>query len=69
MAWLPLDRLDEVWERSMIILDAVIDGKVLCGDPHAFKAVKEEVEKYIRERGLVRTKSGWYPRRVAGFVE
>ncbi|ABP50407.1 MULTISPECIES: nucleotidyltransferase domain-containing protein [Pyrobaculum] len=69
VAWLPLDRLDEVLERSMIILDAVADGKVLCGDPQAFNVVKEKVEKYIRERGLVRTKSGWYPRRAVGLVD
>ncbi|WP_291766860.1 nucleotidyltransferase domain-containing protein [Caldivirga sp. UBA161] len=61
VVWLPLSRLAEVLEHSMIILDAVADGKVLCGDSRIFEDVRDKVSKYIRERGLVRTRDGWFP--------
>lgn len=59
VVWLPLNDLDGVLEYSMIILDAVMDGKVLCGDAEIFNSVKSRVEAYIRKRGLVRTRIGW----------
>lgn len=62
VVWLPLDKLDEVLEYSMIILDAVIDGKVLCGDHAVFENVKSRVKSYIEEKGLVRTAIGWVKR-------
>jgi hypothetical protein len=54
--------LDEILESSMIILDAVTDGKVLCGDRRVFDDIRDKVSKYIRDRNLVRTKDGWFPR-------
>ncbi len=60
--WLPLSRLDEVLESSMVILDAVTDGKVLCGDSRVFDDVRDRVRRYIEGKGLVRTKSGWFPK-------
>ncbi|ADN50962.1 nucleotidyltransferase domain-containing protein [Vulcanisaeta distributa] len=64
VVWLPLSRLREVLESSMVILDAVTDGKVLCGDSRVFDDVKDRVRRYIEERGLVRTKSGWFPKGI-----
>ncbi len=48
----------------MIILDAVTDSKALCGDQGVFDAVKEKVNRYIRDRDLVRTGDGWFPRNI-----
>ncbi|AAL63798.1 MULTISPECIES: nucleotidyltransferase domain-containing protein [Pyrobaculum] len=59
VVWLPLDKLEEVLERSMVILDAVVDGRPLCGDFEVFARIKAEVEEYIKRRGLVRTRHGW----------
>ena len=64
VVWLPLSRLSDVLDHSMIILDAVTDGKVLCGDSGVFEDVKDKVSRYIRERNLVRTKDGWFPNAV-----
>ncbi|GAB6946739.1 nucleotidyltransferase domain-containing protein [Vulcanisaeta sp. JCM 16161] len=64
VVWLPLDRLDYVLEHSMIILDAVADGKVLCGDAKVFNDIKDRVIKYIRDKDLARTKDGWFPRSI-----
>ena len=64
VVWLPLNRLNEVLERSMIILDAVTDGKVLCGNSRVFEEVRNRVNEYIKERNLVRTKDGWFPRSI-----
>ena len=64
VVWLPLDKLSEVLERSMIILDAVTDGKVLCGDSKVFEEVRGRVNEYVKEKDLVRTKDGWFPRSI-----
>ncbi|MEL9991432.1 MAG: nucleotidyltransferase domain-containing protein [Thermoproteus sp.] len=60
--WLPMDRVGEVLEFSMVILDAVVEGKLLCGDAEAFALVKRAVEEYIKRHDLVRTKGGWIRR-------
>ncbi|ABW02146.1 nucleotidyltransferase domain-containing protein [Caldivirga maquilingensis] len=62
VVWLPLSRLNNVLKNSMIILDAVTDGKVLCGDSRIFEVVKGRVNEYIEEMRLVRTKHGWFPK-------
>ncbi|GAB6944252.1 nucleotidyltransferase domain-containing protein [Vulcanisaeta sp. JCM 14467] len=64
VVWLPLSRLGEVLEHSMIILDAVTDGKVLCGDSRVFEEVRGRVNEYVKERNLVRTRDGWFPRSI-----
>ncbi|MGC9131711.1 MAG: nucleotidyltransferase domain-containing protein [Pyrobaculum sp.] len=64
VVWLPLDKLDEVLGWSMVVLDAVADGKPLCGDLSIFEEVKRRVFRYVEERGLTRTRSGWLPRGV-----
>jgi len=61
VVWLPLDRLDEVLEWSMVVLDAVADAKPICGDWEKLEEVRNKVEEYARRRGLVRTKHGWLP--------
>ncbi len=62
VVWLPLDKLDDVLETSMIILDAVFDGKILCGDEDVFMMVKRRASGYVEEKGLVRTRAGWFRR-------
>jgi predicted nucleotidyltransferase len=61
VVWLPLDKLDEVLEWSMVVLDAVADAKPICGDREKLEEVRKKVEEYVRRRGLVRTKHGWFP--------
>jgi predicted nucleotidyltransferase len=61
VVWLPLDKLDEVLEWSMVVLDAVADAKPICGDREKLEEVRKKVEEYVRRRGLVRTKHGWLP--------
>lgn len=61
VVWLPLDKLDEVLEWSMVVLDAVADAKPICGDRGKLEEVRKKVEEYVRRRGLVRTKHGWLP--------
>jgi predicted nucleotidyltransferase len=61
VVWLPLDKLEEVLEWSMVVLDAVTDAKPICGDRGKLEEVKKKVQEYIRRRGLVRTAHGWLP--------
>jgi len=61
VVWLPLDKLDEVLEWSMVVLDAVADAKPVCGDRGKLEEVRKRAEEYVRRRGLVRTKHGWLP--------
>jgi len=61
VVWLPLDKLDDVLEWSMVVLDAVADAKPICGDREKLEEVRKKVEEYVRRRGLVRTKHGWLP--------
>lgn len=57
--WLPIDEVDRVLDFSMVLLDAVMEGKLLCGSGEAFAKVRDRVEAYVKSRGLVKTKSGW----------
>jgi predicted nucleotidyltransferase len=61
VVWLPLDKLDEVLEWSMVVLDAVADAKPICGDREKLEEVRKKVEEYVKRSGLVRTKHGWFP--------
>ena len=57
----PVERLEEVLNLSVVILDIALDGKVLCGDAARFEALRDAALRYIEERGLVKTDSGWLP--------
>jgi predicted nucleotidyltransferase len=61
VVWLPLDKLEEVLEWSMVVLDAVTDAKPICGDRGKLEEVRKKVQEYIKRRGLVRTRHGWLP--------
>ena len=61
VVWLPLDKLDEFLEWSMVVLDAVMDAKPVCGDRKKREEVRKKVEEYVRRKGLVRTRHGWFP--------
>jgi len=37
VVWLPLDKLEEVLEWSMVVLDAVTDAKPICGDRESWR--------------------------------
>ncbi|AEA12673.1 DNA polymerase beta domain protein region [Thermoproteus uzoniensis 768-20] len=60
IVWLPLDKLEDVLGWSMVILDAVADGKLLCGDAARFEELRAAVLDYARRRGLVRRAGGWF---------
>ncbi|MEM1947074.1 MAG: hypothetical protein QXF95_08725, partial [Candidatus Caldarchaeum sp.] len=57
--------LDSVREgiRSLntIILDDLIDGKVLCGDADLFQQLRRQAEETVKMRRIVRRGLGWVP--------
>lgn len=59
--WLPLDKIRNVIEWSMIILDALVDAKLLCGDGKVLDKARRQALKYIEEKHLTRTRIGWIP--------
>ena len=61
---MPPDKLDHVLEVSMVILDAIFDGKLLCGDEDVFMVVRRRASDYVERKGLVRTRAGWFPSNV-----
>lgn len=46
------------------LMAVIPSGEALCGDQGVFDAVKEKVNRYIRDRDLVRTGDGWFPRNI-----
>ncbi|ACB39527.1 nucleotidyltransferase domain-containing protein [Pyrobaculum neutrophilum] len=46
IVWAPLDRLEEALERSTILLDALADAKLLCGDPAALERARAAAAAY-----------------------
>lgn len=60
VVWLPLDKLEEVLSRSMVVLDAAADGKPICGDVGKFEEFKAAVLEYAKRHNLVRRAGGWF---------
>ncbi len=58
---IPLDRLDELLATSMVILDILADGVLLCGDRVLYEEALAKFRRYVEERGLVRSRLGWVP--------
>ncbi len=58
---IPLDRLDELLATSMVILDILADGVLLCGDRALYEEALAKFKRYVEERGLVRSRLGWVP--------
>lgn len=59
--WLPMSRIGRILEGSMVILDALADAKLLCGEGRVLEEAREEALRYIEEKRLKRTKAGWVP--------
>jgi len=62
IVWLPLDNVGECIRKSMILLDALIDAKLICGNDEALNRARNEAMRYIEEAKLKRTRLGWVPR-------
>ncbi|MEL9990055.1 MAG: nucleotidyltransferase domain-containing protein [Thermoproteus sp.] len=60
--YIPLEGLGEVLRFSMVVLDIAHDGVLLCGRGDLWQEFRASVYVYIRERGLVRTEAGWFPK-------
>jgi len=58
---IPLDKLDNILEFSMVVLDIFADGVLLCGDESLYKSALEKFKRYVEEKRLVRTRLGWIP--------
>ncbi|ABO08921.1 DNA polymerase, beta domain protein region [Pyrobaculum calidifontis JCM 11548] len=58
----PLDKLDNILEFSMVVLDIFADGVLLCGDESLYKSALERFKRYVEEKRLVRTRLGVDPR-------
>lgn len=56
--YLPLAALDELLERSMLILDIAHDGVLLCGRGDHWANPLRKARDYIREKKLLKT-SHW----------
>ncbi|MEM4282055.1 MAG: nucleotidyltransferase domain-containing protein [Candidatus Caldarchaeum sp.] len=52
---------EEIRSLNTIILDALIDGKVLCGDADPFQQLRRQAEETVKMRRIVRTGLGWVP--------
>ena len=60
--WVPLSSLRTLLEVSAVLLDAVMDAVLLCGDADALSAAKRVALEYVEGLGLVRTGLGWVRR-------
>jgi len=56
---IPLSRLGQVLETSMVVLDIAMDGILLCGSGDRWITFIRSVREYVAERGLTRTGIGW----------
>ena len=49
----------ELERCNTILLDAFTEGILLCGDEEIFRRFREKAFRYIEERKLKKTNSGW----------
>jgi len=61
---IPLDKLDQLLSFSMVVLDIFADGVLLCGEKAMYEAAVEKFKRYVKEKGLVKTRSGWLSARL-----
>ncbi|MEM0485009.1 nucleotidyltransferase domain-containing protein [Pyrobaculum aerophilum] len=59
--YLPLSALNDILTSSMLILDIAHDGVLLCGKGDYWHILLKKVKEYVSEKGLIRTREGWYP--------
>jgi predicted nucleotidyltransferase len=50
---------DEIRSMNTIVIDALIEGKLICGDVKLFKDLRNLALKEIEGRRLKKTKIGW----------
>ncbi|MFB6489931.1 MAG: hypothetical protein TU35_001575 [Thermoproteus sp. AZ2] len=46
---------------SVILLEVLAEGKIICGDSELYKKAQEALHRYVSRRGLVRAGRGWVP--------
>jgi len=59
--YIPLAKLRQLLDFSMLILDVAYEGRLLCGRGELWHAIAREVMQYVRERRLGKNRWGWYP--------
>ncbi|MEM0349910.1 MAG: nucleotidyltransferase domain-containing protein [Candidatus Caldarchaeum sp.] len=55
--------VDEVFEElrrlNTLVLDAVLEGRFLCGDAQLFERLRKEAETIVEKRRLRKAENGW----------
>jgi predicted nucleotidyltransferase len=59
--YIPLSKLHQLLDFSMLILDVAYEGRLLCGRGEFWQEFAREVMQYVRERRLGKNRWGWYP--------
>ncbi len=59
------ERLVE-FEGNPVVMDAVLEGVPLVDTEGLADRLRRSVTQYARERGIVRTRTGWWPSEHAG---
>lgn len=52
---------EEIANLNAVVLDALTEGKLLCGDIEVFEALRREALETIERRRIRKTASGWFP--------
>jgi predicted nucleotidyltransferase len=58
---IPLAKLHQLLDFSMLILDVAYEGRLLCGRGEFWQEFAREVIQYVRKRRLGKNRWGWYP--------
>ncbi len=61
VVYIPLAKLRQLLDFSMLILDVAYEGRLLCGRGELWQVFAREVMQYVRERKLRKNRWGWYP--------
>ncbi|PUA34274.1 MAG: hypothetical protein B9J98_00015 [Candidatus Terraquivivens tikiterensis] len=57
-----IDEVDkEIENLNTIVLDALVEGVLLCGDRLLFQKLRNKVDNVVKKRNLHKTKIGWVP--------
>jgi predicted nucleotidyltransferase len=66
VVYIPLAKLHQLLDFSMLILDVAYEGLLLRGRGEFWQEFAREVMQYVRERRLGKNRWGWYPVKTAG---
>jgi hypothetical protein len=61
VVYMPLAKLRQFLDFSMLILDVAHEGRLLCGRGEFWQVFAREVAQYVKERRLGKNRWGWYP--------